>query len=604
MFERICEEHLSWLEAHPTAQRKENCYRDATATLQLTTHYKRQIMLNNVFGVDIDPRAVEVTMLSLYLKILEGETRTTLGQNRSLFPAETFLPDLTSNIKCGNSLIGPDFSAAEQIVMIAEAATQRRTTPQTEDKVNAFEWKGEFSPVIEAGGFHAVLGNPPYVLLQDELRDDHQLAYFREKYRAASYKIDLYHLFVERGIRLTRPGGRCSMITPANFLTNNYLARLRRIMLDETRINHILVIDGGVFKNVSVDNAIFVVVGGDKTSSSWPIVHATHEDGGFHKVSEISVRVGPHDKEALFTGSGKSSKMWDKVLKGSLRLGQIADVNFGKQLRDRGEFPRDVIDVAGRKIPKTHKRCYTGRDVARYHLTWGSLACLDRVTAQRGGCWDESKHNAKNKIVTRQIGAFPIFALDVLGYQCLNTMFMINIHQPYDRDFVLGVLNSRLTKAFWLDKFFDQRRTFPKIKGGYLEQLPIPAVPENDKKAEKSAKEISRLAKALTAMNLQAKTTRGEQPQRALQRRIAAADHGIDHELYGLYQLEPDEIAKVEALTDSLAATAGDADEGKIDVTAHKKGKSIPERKQIPKQRRNHPKAAAQSPLLFDGIEP
>src|ERR1019366_2065735 len=130
VFERVCEEHVTWLEAHPGQQKDENCYHDATGTLHLTTHFKRQLMLNNVYGVDIDFRAVEVTMLSLYLKILEGETRTTLGQNRSLFPAETFLPDLTNNIKCGNSLIGPDFYSGEQLAMIG--------TPVVVEKVNAF----------------------------------------------------------------------------------------------------------------------------------------------------------------------------------------------------------------------------------------------------------------------------------------------------------------------------------------------------------------------------------------------------------------------------------------------------------------------------------
>jgi hypothetical protein len=543
-------------------------------------------------GFDIDSRAVEVTMLSLYLKILEGETRTTLGQNRSLFPAETFLPDLTNNIKCGNSLIGPDFYTGEQLAMIGETVVNQ--------KVNAFNWEGEFNSVIASGGFHAVLGNPPYVLLQDELRDDAQLAYFRSKYRAASYKVDLYHLFVERGIRLTCPGGRCAMITPANFLTNKYLAPLRRLILDETRISHIFVIDGGVFKDASVDNAIFIVVAGEKTNTSWPLVHVVPEDGQFRKVSEISIRVASHDKESLFTGSGKSSRMWEKVLKASVRLGQIADVNFGKQLRDRKKFVRDVIDVTSRKIPKTHKRCYTGRDVERYHLTWGGLACLNSTIAQRGGCWDDEKRNAKNKIVTRQIGAFPIFALDSRGYQCLNTMFMINVHPPYDRYLILGILNSHLTKAFWLDKFFDQRRTFPKIKGGFLEQLPIYGKAEPDKTTEKKVKQISQLARALVELYSQIGTTKSEQHRKVLQRQIDAAEQNINRTLYELYELEPVEIAKIETLVKALGSIVEAADDGIVDVSLHTTAKSIPETKKTIKRKRTRSGTKEQSGLLFD----
>jgi hypothetical protein len=106
VFEGVCQYHLRWFAQNPKQQHRDLCYRDAQGSLHLTTHLKRQIMLNNVFGIDLDYQAVEVTMLSLYLKILEGETRTTLGQQQGLFPKETFLPDLSANIKCGNSLIG------------------------------------------------------------------------------------------------------------------------------------------------------------------------------------------------------------------------------------------------------------------------------------------------------------------------------------------------------------------------------------------------------------------------------------------------------------------------------------------------------------------
>ena len=74
----------------------------------MTTAEKRRILLNNIYGVDIDPQAVEVTKLSLLLKVLEGENEGSLGQQMAFFQ-ERALPDLDSNIKCGNSLIGPDF---------------------------------------------------------------------------------------------------------------------------------------------------------------------------------------------------------------------------------------------------------------------------------------------------------------------------------------------------------------------------------------------------------------------------------------------------------------------------------------------------------------
>ena len=75
---------------------------------RLTTAERKRILLDHIYGVDIDPQAVEVTKLSLLLKVLEGENEQTIGKQLSLFQ-ERALPDLGHNIQCGNSLIGPDF---------------------------------------------------------------------------------------------------------------------------------------------------------------------------------------------------------------------------------------------------------------------------------------------------------------------------------------------------------------------------------------------------------------------------------------------------------------------------------------------------------------
>ena len=76
----------------------------------MTSNLKRRILTANIYGVDIDPGAVEVTQLSLYLKMLEGENRITIARERELFGSDVaLLPPLEANIKCGNSLISSEF---------------------------------------------------------------------------------------------------------------------------------------------------------------------------------------------------------------------------------------------------------------------------------------------------------------------------------------------------------------------------------------------------------------------------------------------------------------------------------------------------------------
>ena len=91
--------------------------------------------------MDIDPQAVEVTKLSLLLKVLEGESEETLANQLRLFH-ERALPDLADNIKCGNSLIGPDYYNGHQLNMLDEEERYR---------INVFDWKAEFPAIFKAG---------------------------------------------------------------------------------------------------------------------------------------------------------------------------------------------------------------------------------------------------------------------------------------------------------------------------------------------------------------------------------------------------------------------------------------------------------------------
>ncbi len=122
---------------------------------KLTIEERRRILLNNIYGVDIDPQAVEVTKLSLHLKVLEGENEETLSKQLKLFQ-ERALPDLRQNIKCGNSLIGPDFYDGQSTLLDEEEMR----------RINTFDWEAEFSEIVSNGGFDAVIGNPPYIRIQ------------------------------------------------------------------------------------------------------------------------------------------------------------------------------------------------------------------------------------------------------------------------------------------------------------------------------------------------------------------------------------------------------------------------------------------------------
>ena len=156
--------------------------------------------MNCLYGVDIDPQAVEVAQMSIYLKLLEEETRATLAHQPRLFH-RALLPDLRHNIRSGNSLLDTSHISGQ---LLYDEAMRRR--------INPFDWEDNtygFGRIFaESGGFHAIIGNPPYTRVQVLRRDrpEECEAYAAQYASGAVGSFDIASLFVERGISLLRTG--------------------------------------------------------------------------------------------------------------------------------------------------------------------------------------------------------------------------------------------------------------------------------------------------------------------------------------------------------------------------------------------------------------
>jgi type I restriction-modification system DNA methylase subunit len=195
---------------------------------QLTTNEKKRIMLNNIYGVDIDSQAVEVTKLSLALKMLENENQQSINKQMKLF-AERILPDMSENIKCGNSLVGSDFYDTFPIEDLNEDVVQ---------KTNVFDWQKEFKEIFDKGGFDAIVGNPPYIRVQ--AIEKNQKEYLNSKYKSATSNYDLYVLFIEKSLELMSNKARFSMILPNKFMESRYGEGVRDLLSSTKVTNEII----------------------------------------------------------------------------------------------------------------------------------------------------------------------------------------------------------------------------------------------------------------------------------------------------------------------------------------------------------------------------
>jgi hypothetical protein len=162
---------------------------------------KQGILSNNLFGVDVSAESVEITQLALWLRTAERGKK---------------LSDLSANIRRGNSLV--DDPAVDPL---------------------AFDWKTNFKSVFDDGGFDCVVGNPPYVKLQNFRKFNPAVAaYLPRRYQAASTgNFDLYLPFIERGIELLNPAGMLGFIAPSVWLFNEYGAGLRQLTADRRSLS-------------------------------------------------------------------------------------------------------------------------------------------------------------------------------------------------------------------------------------------------------------------------------------------------------------------------------------------------------------------------------
>jgi hypothetical protein len=221
-----------------------------TKNWQLTTTERKRILTAHLYGVDIDAQAVEVTKLSLLLKVLEGEARELRGKQLDF---HRVLPDLGANIKCGNSLIGSDFYSQPDLPAFDDEARYQ---------LNAFDWEIEFAGIMKSGGFDAVIGNPPYGATLSTEETQYCVAHYP---KAARFP-DSYCLFMIRVAEIVNRNGRLSLIVPNTFCDLETCDSFRRWIMTDLSIERIWQ-SGWAFDQAVVDTLVCVAEKSRPTSA-------------------------------------------------------------------------------------------------------------------------------------------------------------------------------------------------------------------------------------------------------------------------------------------------------------------------------------------------
>jgi hypothetical protein len=385
-------------------------------------------------------------------------------------------------------------------------------------------------------------------MLQPHNTDEQTLAYFREHYVAADFKIEMFHLFLQRAVSLVRRGGFQSFIVPTTILNNVYAESLRKWLLDNCRIEQICVARGRVFADADVHTSVLVFrLETDNEKRNQNLVQSTAE---LSEQFAAKPRFTGQTKQETFSDlpgfvwnilvNERNKSLITRLTKKFTPLKKVSAINRGLITGDRAKY------FADEKKTKDHVPIIAGSDVQRYFTRKPSEFVLFKRPKTSGGCWDKEVHFAPHKLVVRQICESPTASIVQTPLAVTGNIFTIRGASLENEMFLLGIINSRLTEFFWKTMFADFKDSFPQVTIFSLEQLPV-CVLDASKPTDKARHDkMVSLVEQMLAAKPQLASAQSDKDKDFYENKCAALDLQIDALVYELYGLTPDEIKIVE----------------------------------------------------------
>jgi hypothetical protein len=603
-FEIFCEHLLLWLRDHPEEEKKQICYRDEQKQLHLTTHAKQEILVSHIFGLDLDKQAVEITKFSLYLKLLEDETRQTLLRQHTIpgLEREKYLPPLEKNIQSGNAIIGEDYYVRHLAFQVDENHIRYEVKP--------FEWRTRFAAAHASGGFDIVIGNPPYrrELNHKELMAEIAESEFGQKFSVA--RMDLWYYFVHRGLEMLRDDGVLAFITNSYWVASTGARKLVKAMRTESSLQEIFDLEKlKVFDEVSGQHMMFRLHKGRPqgtvlikrcrgiSRSAEEYVRGIADSTDYRKShTDVfrgnSVDLEPADGEILekicmHSPLSSLGLVRQGIAENPATVTKKTNVEFGSRWRiGVGVFsltPNELLemnlpDEEASIVVRYHDLC----DIGRYFLarnpsrrliystkdTWPILGAFPTIAAhlkkyspimkkrretQKGSNswwhlhWPRSPELwESSKIICLQMEVRPSFS--IANRPCY-VPFSANVFRPSQTcrehlSYIAALLNSRVLWK-WFTHHAKRRGVALEINGGVLERAPIRRIDFRSSEQVELHDKVVRIADRLQVLGTDLRIRRSEQARSAIEIEFSALDVELDRIICQLYDLSPLELTSL-----------------------------------------------------------
>jgi type I restriction-modification system DNA methylase subunit len=475
---------------------------------------RETILKNNLFGVDLDPQAVEIAQLNLLL---------VSAKKREL------LPMLDENIKVGNSLISGGGSTLKQYF----GENWKEQKP--------FNWEGEFKEITDDGGFDVIVGNPPWIS-NDNLEEE-QKKFFDDVFETAISRYDIACLFVERALSLLKKNGYLGFVVPEHIWIGEYFVSFREFLENRTSILKIVSLKEGAFKDVANPASLFICRKKvtELLHQSPLIGKSDHEN----RISLVEVRGTIKDRVIFETSTTPLVEKIEEL--GYNSLGNLALVTDGIQTAD---LLKTIFTLSPQEKNRYLKSLRSGKSIpGRYgRVVWNGWWVLKPEYTKQfkrpGFSYDSPKRKkcfeAKEKIILRQTEPTIVATVDTDGYFFPNSIFQIALekHEHNKLMGILAILNSKFMRFYY--SIFSQvaGTTKPQMYLNILKYLPFP---------DEIPSKFSSLVDEMLALNVQLQeSAENSNSWRNIKSSIDKVDKQIDQLVNELYALTPEEIKVLE----------------------------------------------------------
>lgn len=501
---------------------------DEEGTRNLYT-FKRQAIQESIYGVDIDPSAIDIAKLRLWLSLVVDE-----DDYQHIKP----LPNLDYKIVCGNSLLSVRrdlfnldlFNKLEALKTTYFNETNPQKKQVQRDQINAliteltgghstFDMQIYFSEVFHHGGFDVVIANPPYVRQERIKAYKNDLQKLYSKVYAGT--ADLFVYFYAQGFDILKQHGVLTFITPNKFMRANYGKKLREYLAKETYLQTLIdfgdlpVFDATTYPLIVIglrqppnDNKVRVleITALDAMTTLHQAVDRAYElpqntlSGDGWQLSNPQIR-------ALMDKLKAAGKPLGEYVGGKMYRGIVTGLNEAFIIDETKRTELIAADPKSAEIIKPYLR---GRDIKRWSTHWAGLYIIftrrgikiddypaikahlmqfrENLTPKKSSNdkkgrkpghykWYEIQDDIayyaefdKPKIVYQEIATFQLFAYDTEGHYLNNKCFFI----PTQDLFLLGLLNTRIS-WFYLSQIVSKLQgNAYALQSIYMETIPIP----------------------------------------------------------------------------------------------------------------------------------